>query len=338
MDNLNEIFSTATQGDLDTELAAAGEMLQKIAEEQGIDLSELDDKDIAELMVDLMPKVAEEHDKDEPKPEAKAEAKDEKKDDEKKAAALPAEVTFADVAVELSKRAAAEEIDLSKLSRDEYHEAYNLVAQSMTSPEYAIEKQAEAEAAAKLAEADALGRHMARSFMDEQAKIAGAKVADAKTVQEMPRSKTPTKALFGRPETAKDKVESVGRKLREKAVGAAKAGDEAIQRGGAKLISKLPDAVKSRLGGISAGGARAAGLGAGALGAAGLGAAAYGAKKLMDGDDKKKRSADVEAEAIELARSFLAENGIDPDTGAKVASNEAIERANELLREHGYID
>lgn len=334
MDDMNEIFSSATQGDLDVELAAAGEMLQKIAEEQGVDLNELSDDDVAELMVDLMPKAASDGG-------YVAEAG--------QGSSIPGELTFADVAVELSKRASDEQIDLSSLSREDYHAAFNAVASSMTSPDYAYEKQAEAEATSKLAEADALGRFMARAFVDEQDKIAreiavGTKPGLADRIDAisapMDRPKTLAdrsgkgKTLAGlRPESSREKVEGVGRKLKNFSAEHAGRADEAVQRGGAKLISSLPEGLKKRLGSITAGRARAAGYGAGAAGVAAAGGLAYGAKKLYD----RSKESSVEAEALELASNFLLENGIDPSTGEKVASSEAIERANEILRNAGWI-
>lgn len=320
MDNLNEIFSRATQSDLDTELAAAGELLQKVAEAEGIDLSQLSDDDVAELMVDLMPsKIAEEPEKG-----------------EDKKASIPEGLTFADVAVELSKAAAAEGVDLTQLSREDYHAAFDAVATRMASPEFASEKQAAEEAQAKLAEADALGRVMARAFMDEQAKIAEA--GDGKTVKEMAAQTGKTKQLFGHPETAKEKVEGVGRKIKEKAqelggkaMAKGRGVDEAVQGVGAKLLAK------ARLGGkgISANAARAAGYGTGAAGLAAAGGLAYGAKKLMEGD-KGKRKRSLDEAALEMARNTLLENGIDPDSGEKIAEIEA--KAAEILKEAGWID
>ena len=169
MDDMNEIFSRATDADLDVELAAAGELLQKIAEQEGIDLSQLSDEDVAELMADLLPKTAADEGEHE---SAREESSENPKKKKKEEAKMASDVTFADVAVELNKVAANEGIDLDSLDRAQYHELFDIVAESMQDPEYMENKLAEDEANAKLAEADALGRYMARAFMDEQEKIA----------------------------------------------------------------------------------------------------------------------------------------------------------------------
>ena len=51
MDDLTEIYADQEQGtDLDVELATAGQVLQKLAEEQGVDLDKLSDEDVADLL------------------------------------------------------------------------------------------------------------------------------------------------------------------------------------------------------------------------------------------------------------------------------------------------
>jgi hypothetical protein len=331
MDNLNEIFSRATQSDLDTELAAAGELLQKVAEDQGIDLTQLSDDDVAELMVDLMPSklAAEEPEKGETKEHEKKETKaEEKKEDkgEDKKASIPEGLTFADVAVELSKAAAAEGVDLSQLSREDYHAAFDAIATRMASPEFAVEKQAAEEAQAKIAEADALGRVMARAFMDEQAKVAA----------------SPLRAL---PEGARQAIgKAVGAVKRQgaAAVEGAKGLPKQISEGAAGAKKKLEMGIAKRLEGpakerlersksMVSTGAKA--VGATALGGAGF---AAGRASKDDGGKRKKSAAEIEAAALELARNFLAENGIDPDTGKQASDPDVEARALEILKEAGY--
>lgn len=310
MNDLNEIFSRATQGDLDTEIAAAGELLQKVAAEQGVDLTELSDEDVAELMTDLMPQVQAEKVASAAVPATES---------------IPAEtVTYADVAVELSKVAAAKGVELASLSREDYHAAFDAVATDMASPEYGTQKQAEEEAESKLAEADAIGRYMARSFMDEQEKIAaswqGVKdvlkggIAKAKNLA----AKTP--GTVGR--TLR------GGEMREKARAAKSVSgiERLTDRAKAYGLARAAEAAKSKSLGkkvlIGAGGAGVAG---------GTAAIALGAKRHHD------KQAGIEAEALELARDYLLENGIDPDTGDKVASDAAAERAAEILAEAGWL-
>lgn len=320
MDDIREIFEKDTAGtDLDAELAVAAEVLEKVAAEQGVDLNTLSRDQIAELLVELMPsKVAEEHEEKETPAEEKAEekAKAEKKEEkaeEKKAgiapAGLPETVTFADVAVELGKYAAANGIDLSKVSREAYHEAFDKMAAAMTSPEFEAEKKAEAEMQAKLAEADVIGRQMARSFMDEQAKIANA-----------PSMKEVYQAARG-----------IGGKG---AVGAGfeamKHGIKGLGEGTAKNVDKALEFAKEHKGGIAAGTATTGG-------AYMLGKGVGRAKQKRKMEEEKESS--IESAALEMAREALRQNGIDPDTG-KVASDEdkVRIRALEILKEAGWVE
>lgn len=329
MDNIEEIFKAATGADLDQEMAAAGEMLDKLAAEQDIDLSKLSSDDIAELMVDLMPdaikeaaaaalKVAEDGDappfppKKDEKPEDKKDEKPaDKKDEEPKGkeasaptpppAGLPEAPTYADVSRELGKVAAAEKIDLDQLSREQYHELYDKVAQQLASPEYQAEKQAAVEQQAKLAEADELGRTMARAFWDENQKLA-AKAPSGKGVMD---------TLRGAITTAKGKEKELSRGIGKHLAAGAKAKDQLST--GRKAL----------------GGAAAAGVvGAGAAGAAMA--------------SRKKEALDTAA--MERARAIVSEQGFNPDTGEKVASvdeptaDEVEKRAHEILKEKGWLE
>ena len=124
--------------DVDTQLAAAGEVLEKIAAEEGMDLSEYDEEDIGEMLMKI----------------SGLDDLEEYEDD------YGDELTVADMAAELSKVAADEGIDLDELSREEQHDAFNWVAEQMSDPGYF-------EMSEKVAEADMLGRAMAQGFEDE---------------------------------------------------------------------------------------------------------------------------------------------------------------------------
>lgn len=306
MDDIREIFEKDIAGStLDADLAVAAEVLEKVAAEQGVDLNTLSQEQIVELLTELMPKVAEEHEEKETPAEekaeekAKAEKKEEKAEEKKASAGLPETITFADVAVELGKYAAANNIDLSKVSREAYHEAFDKMAAAMTSPEFEAEKKAEAEMQAKLAEADVIGRQMARSFMDEQAKIA-----------------------------AKSKgVMDTLRKGFEAAKGYGSTAAKAVGEGADKAL----DFAKANKGGLAA----ATGTTAGAymLGK-GVGRAKQKAKM-----EAEKESSSLESAALEMAREALRQNGIDPDTGKVASDEDKVRvRALEILKEAGWVE
>jgi hypothetical protein len=316
MDNLNELFEQATDGgDVDTEIAAAGELLQKIAAEQNINLDELSADDVAELIVELMPQVK----------QAQAQA------GQPAAASVPNQITHADVAAEMGKLAAAEGVDLGSLSRPEYHDLYDRVAQYLTSPEAQAEKVAEDEARAKLAEADTLGRVMARAFMDEQEKIA--LTEDEKTYHRermrknvaKPSEMNPARHTAAGASKAKAEERLARIKSKNSPMAHLKALGEKARYNAAQGKSALTAAVKANP-------RAAAAIGAGSVLTAGK--TAYGGKKLLDRRDKSA----IDDAAFELAREYLRENGVDPDTGDKVASDAVAARAAELLRDAGWID
>lgn len=345
MDDMNDIFNQATDADLDTELAAAGELLQKIAQQEGIDLSQLSDEDVAELMVDLLPKTAADEGEHESAREESSE--DRKKEKKKEEAKMASEITFADVAVELNKVAANEGIDLNGLSREQYHELFDIVAESMQDPNYMENKLAEDEASAKLAEADALGRYMARAFMDEQEKIA----FSPKGIYDLARhgGSTRTEAARQALSHAAKGVRAAVEPALEKERGISKRVGEALTKrldaarkhveGNAARMGSAGDSWSSRLDKAHTSLGRKALAAGGATAVAGTGAAAYGAKKMMDRGEKKKRSLDDAA--LEMARDYLLENGINPDTGDKLAADadaDAVaERAAEILAEAGWF-
>lgn len=321
MDDIREIFEKDIAGStLDADLAVAAEVLEKVAAEQGVDLNTLSQEQIVELLTELMPSkvAAEEHEEKETPAEEKAEEKAKKETKEEKkeagvakapATGLPETVTFADVAVELGKYAAANNIDLSKVSREAYHEAFDKMAAAMTSPEFAAEKQAAAEMEAKLAEADVIGRAMARSFMDEQAKIANA--PSMKEVYDVARGLGGKGAVGAGYEALKHGIKGLG-------------------EGTAKNVDKALDFAKRNKGGIAAG--TAATGGAYMLGK-GVGRAKQKAKM------EQEKDSSIESAALEMARQALRDNGIDPDTGKVASEEDAVRtRALEILKEAGWVE
>jgi hypothetical protein len=309
-DYLNSIYGGTDE--IDPQLAAAGEFLAKVAEEEGVDLDSYSDEEIGDMLGTIM----EEGDGEEGGEEGGTEGDDTEYDEK------VSHLTVADVAGELAKVAAAEGIDLNQLSREQIHEAYNYVHTSMTDPDFQMQKAAMEE---KVAEADMLGRVMAHSFDDELVKTARSRAArEAAGMSTAEMKKLPV---------AQRRAMHV-EKMRGKKMSPGRAGYEGKQE--LKSLAKkirggAGGAVKSlgkALGGTTGKGQLLRGGGALAAGAAGLGAAGYGAGKLM-----KKKSWDEAV--VERARGLLIDSGIDPDTGTKVAEDLDI-AALTLLQEHGY--
>lgn len=268
MDHLTDIYDASTQEDLDDrDLAASGELLQKMASEEGIDLDTFSASDTADLLVMLQGgKVAGAQNNPE-----QGTTKEAAMDDDKTQDAL----THADVARELAKIAQANNVDLTDVPRETLFEWYDNLAAQMQDPEYQAKV---AEEQAKLAEADGLGRYMARSFWDEISKLAE---------DEKDEDKKEEKKEDKMPPFMKKKEED----KEEKKESSAMAGIR-------NLLVKRASA------------------------------------KSPDGD--------VEAEALKIAREYVASNGINPDTGEPLSKDEqfkvaAQERAAEILREKGYI-
>ncbi len=157
MERETDIFDSAVRGqdDLDVDLANAGIILQKLAEEQGIDINALSDEDVAGLLTDLLPGERNETQAEEPTKEKESSAMT--------TPTTPTELTVADVSIELAKIAQAEGIDLNETSREEYSEAFSALAERMKDPGYYAAKTAAAE---KIAEAQMIGREMALSFIE----------------------------------------------------------------------------------------------------------------------------------------------------------------------------
>lgn len=150
-----------TAAEMDTELNAAADLLQKVAADSGIDLETLPEEEVAGLLHEIMgTKTA----GAEPAKTASAEPE--------ATPAASAELTATDVALELTKRAAAENFDLAECTPEQYKAAFDLVASEMSDPTY-HQKVAEAEKTAQeLAHMDEMGRVAARGFYDELNKLA----------------------------------------------------------------------------------------------------------------------------------------------------------------------
>jgi hypothetical protein len=223
-----------TAANVDTELNAAADLLQKVAEDAGIDLETLPEEKVAELLHEIMgtPVAA----AVEPAKTAGAETE----------TATPAELTAADVSLELTKRAAAENIDLVGCTPEEYKAAFDLVASEMSDPSYGT-KVAEAEKVAQeLAHMDEMGRVAARGFYDELNKLAedddkGGKGDD----DEGKGGKGKMAPPFGKKKDDDDKGEKKEASLRDRLVTLAKTAGTQPQPTPAK-VAFLQDAAVER--------------------------------------------------------------------------------------------
>lgn len=201
---------------------------------------------------------------------------------------------------------AAEGIDLNEMTEDQVGELYNYWAtggeEKVASAEELLQEAAVKEASAKLAEAEYIGRYMARVYADEMGKIADSGPlgglfskgsTDASTVlnaSRMPTELNPTKLTT--------------RAMKARAAAAAPAASAPAAAAAASKAKSVAEAAKAGL--FSSNKAKALG----ALGAAGVaGAGAYGVKKLMDrkkseGGEKQSSAFDaiVEARAFELLK------------------------------------
>lgn len=170
MENITDLFA-APSADLDTQLSAAADVLQKLAADEGLDLNDLPEEDVAGLLSEIMGGA---------KTAAAAPAPTTSTPETTKEAMTTPAITYAQVAQELTKRAAAEGIDLTGMSGADYQLCFDKVAEDLTDPDYAEKvAAAEAEAAAEELEKKAAHEHMyelgataARGFIDTLSKEA----------------------------------------------------------------------------------------------------------------------------------------------------------------------
>ncbi len=242
----------------DLEKAASVRIVQKVASAEGIDLDQLSGAQLEELFAHFEQNVL----------SGLLGGEAQAAGVEEKIASLTQEQAF-----ELfDKQASAEGLDLSGASDEQLGAAFEYFVEHvlpvMAANDFepvvpSAEKQAEvAEAQAKLAEADILGRQMARGYMDEMGKIATDAVPPSRQIG----AAAPT--------------------LRERASAGARSAASAVHGGAGRLGEFV-----SR-GHLTGGKAKALGYG---LGAAAIGGTALGAKKLLGGKkpEEKESTASV---------------------------------------------
>lgn len=298
MSLLTELESRGVTAE-DLEKAASVRLFEKAAAAEDVDLDSLDQNQVEDLYVAFLSNQSND-------------------DYTKEASAMNDEI------VDLfEKTAAAEGIDLDDMADHELAELYNHYVENVL-PEQVEEYEKGAsyggEEYEKLAEAEILGRHMARAYMDEFDKEAGGATRGAQFDRGMAEAgRWKDSAKVEARNAANDAKAAIGRGY-ESAKAKAKAGGRAVVSGGkaygrAMTGKQLRDAMKTYRGGKPGSAARGALVrgkalrgGAKTLAAwGGTGAAAYGAKKLHD----KYSSVDeiIEDRANELLGEFLFENG-----------------------------
>lgn len=160
--------------DFETKLAAAGDVLEKLAAERGLNVADFTEQEVSDLLTTIMgedggDKTAYEAAPAAPSTPAAAPAKT-------ASAAAPSapQLTYGQVMAEVVKVASVNGYDITQATPAELDDAVQKMATLLTTPGY-LEKQAALQE--KIAEADAMGRIMAHSYVDELGKIA-AKVAE----------------------------------------------------------------------------------------------------------------------------------------------------------------
>jgi hypothetical protein len=264
------------EADLATRIEMASHMLKQAADDQGVDLSTFSQEDLSEMLSDIV-------------------TDNGTANDNGKTASDAVEVTFADVSLELTKRAAAEGVDLTELDRDTYEELFSKVAEELTNPEFAEEA---SKIAAQEAHMEELGRVAARGFVDEINKLAAdeEKKEDKKDDDDDDDKEKMKKAALRLLKTAGvgDSVRKGGKKvLSAVGKGFERVGNKAIDTASGEkgLHQYSSSARRQSLGKKITGGA--------AGGAAAVGGGGYAAGK----DRKKKAGLEDVAEAIDTLRA-----------------------------------
>jgi hypothetical protein len=345
--NIQEMLGQSSEA-LETQLEAATQILEKAAADEGIDLNALSTDDFAGLLLEVMGKEA----ADEGAEGGEGgEAGAGEGGESTETATEGGEPSVVEVFAEATKRAAAEGIELAKLSQADLALVIEGVAADMRDPSY-HEKIAQAQAEAEdweraRASMEELGKVAADAFVgrvNETLKLAG----DDDDDKEPKGDKAPP---FGKAKKDGDDDDDDGKdkkaSAKEKVLKHLKnlkghAGDVADKA--KKLPGKADKALQGHgtknLNRIGAGGEKASPTlkrMAGAAPGVAAGAAVGGGVAAARGRDKK--ASYIDEEGLKVARQFLLDNGIDPDTGdeAKLASDEEVsERAVEILRAAGY--
>lgn len=159
--------------DFETKLAAAGDVLEKLAAERGLNVADFTEQEVSDLLTTIMGEDGGDKTAYEAAPAAPSTPAAPAKTASAAAPAAP-QLTYGQVMAEVVKVASANGYDITQATPEELDDAVQKMATLLTTPGY-LEKQAALQE--KIAEADAMGRIMAHSYVDELGKIA-AKVAE----------------------------------------------------------------------------------------------------------------------------------------------------------------
>lgn len=309
--------------ELDAEIAAAGAILEKLAQEEGVDLESLPEGEVATLLAEMVPSLAQH-------------------EPITKEANMTDQITTQDVHFELTKVAADMDVDLTKLSRDEYNEAFEAMLEEMQSPDWEEKVAAEEEARAKIAEAEFIGQAMGDAFLAKLAEHGivefGGEPGEGEGHN---KEASKTRAAW---EAVKAKVRGAGRAIADKERDVStrvgyklRGGHEGAKQRIAAGKSALTDAEKSRQ------------VGRMVLGGAGGTLAVGGTAAALGGRKKQSLDEAFESDAVAFANSLLVEHEkvaaeealVEFSDFAKVAGDEYFqaleERAVELLAENGWL-
>lgn len=175
--------------DFETKLAAAGDVLEKLASERGLNVADFTEQEVSDLLSTIMGE-------DGDKTAAEAPIAPAAAPSAKTAAEAPSgpQLTYGQVMAEVVKVASANGYDITQASPAELDDAVQKMATLLSTPGY-LEKQAALQE--KVAEADAMGRIMAHAYVDELGKFA-AKVAEDKKDEDKDEKKEEKKASLVR--------------------------------------------------------------------------------------------------------------------------------------------
>lgn len=325
MSLLEELESRGVTAE-DLEKAASVRLFEKAAAAEGVDLDSLDVDQVEELYAAFLSNPS--YDDNTPTKEASA---------------------MNDEIVDLfEKTAASEGIDLDDMADAELAELYNHYVDNVL-PLQIEEYEKEAsydevdEATEKLAEAEILGRHMARAYMDEMGKEA----EQPKQIEQKSRMGARLKELAtghqAASERAAKKIQERGgtlgvtaaeRAQLAKEMGQAQKGQRSskhiagrttrinLSEGAQRTANRL----KAQRGVIRA--ERLKGYGKRGLAVGAAGAAAYGAKKMMS---KKSSADDLYEIAYDRAEEFAKVGSVEDYDGSFID-----DMACDILGEHGY--
>ena len=315
MSLLTELESRGVTAE-DLEKAASVRLFEKAAAAEGVDLDTLDVNQVEDLYAAFL--------------------SDQSDDDyTKEASAMNDEI------VDLfEKTAAAEGIDLDEMEDHELAELYNHYVENVL-PEQVDEYEKEAsayeidDATEKLAEAEILGRHMARAYMDEMDKE-----AQPKQIEHKGRMGARLKELAtghqAASERAAKKIQERGSTLGVSAAERAQLAKETKAIGttsGSRSTTGLSQAaqrtanrLKAQRGVVRA--ERLKGYGKRGLAVGAAGGLAYGAKKMMD---KRSSADDIYEIAYERAEEFAKVGSVSDHNGSFID-----DMACDILGDRGY--